>query len=91
MRFIKPALVLLFLAGVHFAHAEDKCSSQIKEEKGQYSGCTTTVNGHVNNSNPRELTRLGCETFCSALAKPQDLFFRSNALGVATFRTFDSK
>ena len=54
------------------ALSKDQCSAeQIKDNDGFYKGCNTNVNGHVNTSDQKELTSLGCDTFCAGLARFQ--------------------
>lgn len=47
-----------------------KASSQFSpaaSEVAVYAGCLTKVDKHMNFSNPKEITKLGCETFCSSI------------------------
>lgn len=61
-------LMLVAMLVEYHAYA-GSCSSEIKlDNNNEYIGCNTTVNGHSAFSNPKQLTRMGCETFCPSLA-----------------------
>jgi hypothetical protein len=69
MRLILMALLTFFCLR---SFAKESCTAEIIELKGEYVGCKTTVNEHVHQSDPTELTKLGCQTFCRSVTSQQN-------------------
>ena len=48
-----------------FSSSHRNCNAEkLVDRSGNYIGCRTDVGGHIQTSNNKSLTALGCETFC---------------------------